>query len=293
MSANLNIVGPGTVNVGKRTFIAPDVQFIFHKPSTIAIGDYCVIGSGTKFVCSGGDVDIRDWTSIHDRSLVLSTVGVRIGEHCWFGQHCVLDGSGGLTIGSGVRVGMYSQIWSHVAAGEQIEGCTLYGERPVTIEDDVWLVGSCIVASGVTLGKRLVALISSNITKSWPENTVLVGSPAIPKPSLSFYRPIAQEEKWALLGTWLDEIAKLNDLGVQKSDSWVLLSSSKQQEIEHIGFAMDEAASRQLAQKFPEASICNLESKTYSKTLSNIEAVVLKSLAGNKARFYQPGVKSQ
>ena len=222
MSTDLNVIGPGIVVIGKRTVIAPDVQFIFHKPSKIVIGDYCVIGSGTKFVCNGGGVNIGDWTSIHDRSLVLSTVGVGIGEHCWFGQHCILDGSGGLTIGKGVRVGMYSQIWSHVAAGEQIEGCTLYGERPVTIEDNVWLVGSCIVASGVTLGKRLVALIASNITKSWPENTVLAGSPALPKQNLSFYRPIAQQEKWEMLSTWLEEIAKANDLQIQKSKSWIM-----------------------------------------------------------------------
>lgn len=288
MSADLNIIGPGTVAIGKRTVIAPDVQFIFHKPSKIAIGDYCVIGSGTKFVCNGGAVNIGDWTSIHDRSLVLSTVGVGIGEHCWFGQHCILDGSGGLTIGRGVRVGMYSQIWSHVAAGEQIEGCTLFGERPVTIEDDVWLVGSCIVASGVTLGKRLVALIASNITKSWPENTVLAGSPAMPKSNLSFYRPITQQEKWEKLSTWLDEIAKANDLQMQKTQFGIVLSSSKWQGVEHIGFAVDESAADQLAKAFPDSSVCNLENKTYSKKLSNIEALVLKNLAGNKARFYQP-----
>jgi hypothetical protein len=174
-----------------------------------------------------------------------------------------------------------------VAAGEQIEGCTLYGERPVAIEDDVWLVGSCIVASGVTLGKRLVALIASNITKSWPENTVLAGSPAMPKPNLSFYRPVTQLEKWEMLSVWLDEIAKANDMQVQKTQSWIVLSSSKWQGVERIGFAVDETAASDLAQEFPDSSICNLENKTYSKKLSNIEALVLKSLAGNKARFYQ------
>ena len=284
--SGLNIVGPGEVVVGERTRIAQDVQFIFHEPSKVEIGDYCVIGGGVKFVCSGGDVRVGDWTSIHDRSLVLSTVGVRIGQHGWFGQHCILDGSGGLTIGNGVRVGMYSQIWSHVAAGEQIEGCTLYGERPVVLEDDVWLVGSCIVASGVTLGRRLVALIASNITKSWPENTVLAGSPAAAKQNLAFYKPISAEEKWELLGNWLEDIARDNGFDIiQCTASLIVLARNLDNAVQHIGFAVDTAAARQLVADFPAASVCDLETKTYIKRLSDIEAVVLKNLAGNKARF--------
>jgi len=105
--------------VGKQTRIAPDVQFIFHKDSRIVIGDYCIIGAGVKFVCDGGEVFIDDWTTLHDRCLVLSSEGVKIGQHCWFGQNTIIDGTGGITIGNGVRVGMYSQLWSHVAAGEQ------------------------------------------------------------------------------------------------------------------------------------------------------------------------------
>lgn len=286
MSTNLNIIGPGKVFLGERTRVAPDVQFIFHQPSQIFIGDYCVIGEGVKFVCNGGDVVVGDWTSIHDRSLVLSGTGVQIGQHGWFGQHCILDGSGGLTIGNGVRVGMYSQIWSHVAAGEQIEGCTLYGERPVVLEDNVWLVGSCIVASGVTLGERLVALIASNITKSWPANTVLAGSPAAPKSSLSFYREISLDEKWTLLNEWLDEISKANGFDVQRNASTTVLSRSDGMNVERIGFAIDQNFARNLIEDFPHATVCDITAKTYTKRLSAIEAVVLKSLAGNKARFY-------
>ncbi|WP_322403772.1 hypothetical protein [Massilia luteola] len=285
MSNNLNIIGPGKVFLGERTRVAPDVQFIFHEPSQVVIGDYCVIGSGVKFVCNGGNVAVGDWTSIHDRSLVLSTVGVQIGQHGWFGQHCILDGSGGLTIGNGVRVGMYSQIWSHVAAGEQIEGCTLYGERPVVLEDDVWLVGSCIVASGVTLGKKLVALIASNITKSWPANSVLAGSPAAPKSNLSFYREISLDEKWTLLNGWLNEISQTNGFDIQRNEFTTVLSRSNGTNVERIGFAIDQNFAQDLLKKIPQATVCDITNKTYSKRLSDIEAIVLKNLAGNKARF--------
>jgi acetyltransferase-like isoleucine patch superfamily enzyme len=285
--SELNVIGPGRVIVGKRCRIAPDVQFIFQREATVRIGDYCIIGSGVKFVCDGGDVDIGDWTSIHDRCLVLSTEGLDIGQHCWFGQQCVIDGSAQMTIGNGVRVGMYSQLWSHVAAGEQLEGCTLFGTRAVTIEDDVWLVGTCSVASGVTIGRRTVALNGSNITKSCAANSVLAGSPAVPKEKLNFYQNLSIDQKWQMLRGWVSEIAGQNAMNlVQDTADILALECQSAGANEYLCFARNAAASGDQLADFPGATVCDLATKTYNKTYSDIEAVVLKSLAGNKARFY-------
>ena len=278
-----NVVGNGSIKVGRATSIGTGAQVVFSKPGSITIGDYCVIGAGVKIVCSGGDVHIGDWTTLHDNCLVLSTKYVDIGEHCWFGQNCVIDGSGGLSIDRGVRVGMYSQIWSHVAAGEQIEGCTLFGERPVHIESDVWLVGSCIVASGVTLGRRTVALIGSNITKSFPENTVLAGTPAAPKPGLSFYQSVTHEEKWAMLRKWLE--AASTDMGLTATsvgNEQLHISNAQGEQIVFVATSHDADAIRS---NTPTATICCLEDKTYNKQFTSIEKQLLKYLAGNKARF--------
>lgn len=284
---DFDVQGNGSIEVASSAQISPEAQVIFQSPGRITIGDYCVIGTGVKFVCAGGDVTIGDWTTLHDRCLVLSGKGVQIGGHCWFGQNTVIDGTGGITIGRGVRVGMYSQLWSHVAAGEQIEGCTLIGERPVVIEDDVWLVGSCIVASGVTIGRRSVALIGSNITKSCSSNTVLAGTPATPKPNLSFYRDITLGEKWKLLEGWLKEIA--TDIGskseTNESDGIIVLRLDPALAAGLIIFARGTATASLTRMQYPEATVCCVEDKTYNKRLSAIEYKVLRSLAGNKARF--------
>lgn len=278
-----DIFGDGSVQIGRETSIASGAKVVFSKPGKVTIGDYCTIGTGVKFICSGGDVHIGDWTTLHDNCLVLSTKYVEIDEHCWFGQNCVIDGSGGLKIGRGVRVGMYSQIWSHVAAGEQMEGCTLFGERPVCIENDVWLVGSCIVASGVTLGRRTVALIGSNITKSFPENTVLAGTPATPKSGLSFYKSVTQEEKLKMLEEWIKKAA--NDMGLKVDiDSEEQIRASNIQG-ESIIFVATAALAKTARTLNPKATICCIEDKTYNKQFTTIERQVLKYLAGNKARF--------
>jgi len=218
---------------------------------------------------------------------VLSGKGVQIGQHCWFGQNSIIDGTGGITIGRGVRVGMYSQLWSHVAAGEQIEGCTLFGERPVVIENDVWLVGSCIVASGVTIGRRTIALIGSNITKSCSSNTVLAGTPAVAKPNMSFYRDLSLPEKWQLLDGWLKEIAENIGATREKIDNRGLIVLRQEQNLagELIVFARDVSNANLARMQHPEATVCCVEDKTYNKRLSAIEQNVLRPLAGNKARF--------
>ena len=273
--------GPGKVSVGSRTSIGAGAQVIFSGPGSLTIGDYCSIGAGVKFVISGGDVIIGDWTSLHDNCLILSTAGVSIVDHGWFGQNSVIDGTGGMSIGSGVRVGMYSQLWSHVAAGEQIEGCTLFGERGVSIGDNVWLVGSCIVASGITLGDRLVALIGSNITKSFPGGIVIAGTPASERPNLSFYKAVTMDERWVMLTGWLQDYCGARGTHLATGPDQISL----QQDGMHLIFTRERAIAEVLAKTDPSATICDLESKQYVKRLHDLEAGVLKYLSGNKARF--------
>lgn len=282
---NIEVIGQGTVRVGQRASIGAGVQVIFHRPGSVTIGDYCTLGPGVKFICDGGNITLGDWTTLHDRCLILCTEGVAVGQHGWFGQHSVLDGTGGLSIGNGVRVGMYSQIWSHVAAGEQIEGCTLYGTRPVSIEDDVWLVGSCIVASGVVIGRRTVALIGSNITKSWPVNSVLAGSPAALKERLSFYKAVSPDEQWGMLTEWLTEISdslQLTTIDIPNALAYRWADPSR---TEAIAFVRTAADVRRIEEFCPNATVCSLDNKQYTKRVTDIEHRVLKLLAGNKARF--------
>lgn len=282
------ISGNGKINVSKSAKIGNDVQFIFQSPGNISIGDYCSIGDGVKFICSGGDIFIDDWTTLHDNCLVLSGEYVKIAEHCWFGQNSVIDGSGGISIGRGVRVGMYSQLWSHVAAGEQIEGCTLFGRRPVDIGDDVWLVGSCIVASGVTLGKRTVALIGSNITKSFPPNAVIAGAPAQEKSNLNFYKDISLDEKWDLLKEWMQAYCADSGLMLDITDEFLHVRNEKSTDYGEVVFSKYKDGAMEMRLK-SLSTVCCVEDKKYNKRFSEMEYKVLKFLSGNKARFNKLG----
>lgn len=279
--------GEGTIQVGNATSIGENVQVIFLRPATVQIGDYVSLGDGVKLVVDGGDVRIGDWTTLHSDTLVLSKTGVEIGQHCWFGQNTVLDGTGGLTIENGVRVGMYSQLWSHVAAGEQIEGCTLFGERPIHVESDVWLVGSCIVASGVRIGRRTVALIGSNLTKDAPAEVVLAGSPAKVKDGLSFYKPVTLDEKFEMLAGWLGQFASMPTMDAPSLERDGDAITVHWDDVEKVTFYKHAADyDKALARRPGKTTLGCVENKRYVKAMTGAERGVLKFLAGNKARFY-------
>lgn len=279
--------GAGSIKVGAQCAVGKNVSILFSKPGSVEIGDYVVLGDNVKMIVDGGDVKIGDWTTLHSETLVLSKTGVDIGAHCWFGQNTILDGTGGLRIDNGVRVGMYSQLWTHVAAGEQIEGCTLIGESPIHIEADVWLVGSCMVATGVKIGERTIALAGSNITKSHGANLVLAGSPAKVKENLSFYKVISLDEKFALLQSWLSDLVSAtleNPPTLLCTDDAITMDFQQGGQVTFFKYAL--AFDAALADNPGLATLCCVENKRYVKTYSKAEKAVLKYLAGNKARFY-------
>jgi hypothetical protein len=182
---------------------------------------------------------------------------------------------------------MYSQLWSHVAAGERIEGCTLYGERPIHVEADVWLVGSCIVASGVWIGRRTIALIGSNLTKDAPAEVVLAGSPAKVKENLSFYKPVTLDDKYAMLASWLRELADAPGIDAPELtiDGDVLTVHGD--DVEKVKFYKHAADfEKAIASNPPKTTLCCVQDKRYVKAMTRVERAVLKALAGNKARFY-------
>ena len=53
----------------------------------------------------------------------------------------------------------------------------VYG-KPITIGDNVWFGGNCIVLPGVTIGNNVVVGAGSVVTKDIPDNAVVVGNPA-------------------------------------------------------------------------------------------------------------------
>lgn len=258
------------------------IEILGNNPNAKAeIGDNNIINDNTRIFIHG-EFKLGDWNVLHNDMLVMAEEHLYIGHNCWFGQNTILDGAGGLTVGNGVRVGMYSQIWTHVASGEQIEGCTLFSKRATVIEDDVWLVGSCIVGSGLTLGRRSIALINSVLTKDTLEDKAYAGSPAKLMENAQFYKPKTLDEKFEMLKGWLSEFVLLNEaefLFEEVESQTLIIKSMLSDDIVEFHKFNKAITDR------PEKSIFFLEGKVFQKTNIELERRIYKYLYANKARF--------
>tara|TARA_R110001606_G_scaffold24223_3_gene80437 strand:- start:15722 stop:16588 length:867 start_codon:yes stop_codon:yes gene_type:complete len=256
------------------------IDMVGENPNIFAsIGDNNIINDNTRILIYG-KLMIGDWNVFHNDMLIMAEDNLTIGHNCWFGQNTILDGAGGLEIGNGVRVGMYSQIWTHIASGEQIEGCIFYSKRKTVIKDNVWLVGSCVVGSGVVLGERSTILINSVVTKDTLTDKVYSGSPARIMEKLSVYLPKNVEEKFEMLKNWIQEFVDVNSKNYQLEVQGNELLLRNLDNDENVIFTKSEL---KIADK--SISVFYLVDKTFNKINSLTERTIYKFLYGNKARF--------
>lgn len=111
----------------------------------------------------------------------LPNSGITIGKDSLVGEHSVIRGQGGVTIGDRVYTSPFTQIIAvnHVFDDPQRpfvnQGITAEG---IVIEDDVWLGAGAVITDGVRVGKGAVVAAGAVVTKDVPAHTVVGGVPA-------------------------------------------------------------------------------------------------------------------
>jgi len=286
-----NIIEPSSqiiadIQIGSHNYIGKNVlitSFTNDNPGPVSIGDCNYIHDNTRILIGTEGVSIGDWNVFHNNMLVMGDLRLEIGHNCWFGQNTILDSTGGLHIGNGVRVGMYSQIWTHVASGELIEGCTLFAKRKTVIEDDVWLVGSCVVGSGLTLKYRSICLIGSLLTKDTEPTKVYGGAPAKLIESMDPWKPVSLNEKFEMMHQWSVQFVEHSnenvDLVFDPEKHFIKIIHNDRRESLYIGTEIKNIKLDNSITYF------NLQDKTYTKRLTHLERKFYKFIYGHKARF--------
>lgn len=116
-------------------------------------------------------------TSIYDSSLVFGNVSV--GENTWIGPFTILDGSGGLIIGSNCSISAGVQIYTHDSVKWAISGGKeKYEYASTIIEDNCYIGPNTVIQKGVHLGKGTIVGANSFVNKSFPAGSKIAGNPA-------------------------------------------------------------------------------------------------------------------
>lgn len=247
------------------------------SPCDIEIGDCNIINENVRIIVGPGKFRLGDWGKIHQDTALLGPGNLTIGHNVWIGQSSWLDCRGGLTLGNGVRLGTHTNIWTHMAACELIEGALLFGEKPTVIEDEVWLAGNNVTVNpGLTLHRRSIALAHSLISHDMEANVVYAGSPAR-FTTLTGYKSVTIDQKYEMMLKWAVEFAENNsNVHVKDTGSFIRIA----------GWGDELLICRHMPEfPFDNVTYFDLSTKTYTKLLTDLEMAFYKSIYSYKARF--------
>jgi acetyltransferase-like isoleucine patch superfamily enzyme len=103
---------------------------------------------------------------------------VRVGNNTWIGPNVILDGSGGLIIGSHCSISAGVQIYSHDSVNWALSGgVSDYEYAKTIIEDNCFIGPNTIVVKGVRIGKGCVIGANSLVLHSIADGKKAYGNP--------------------------------------------------------------------------------------------------------------------
>lgn len=268
------------VEIGNDCIIESDTQIkgIGQEMDFFFLGDNCFIGFRNQILVPS--FIMLDYSQLHNSCLVSGYNLINIGYNCWIGQNTILNCTEKLKIGNNVRIGTQSQLWTHVASGELLEGCTLYGNKPLVLEDDVWIVGGAVISPGLVLKEKSIIMTGSVLTKNTDPKSTFAGVPAKDvTEKLSFWKDVTIDDKIDMMKKFIVEFESQNPefIGrvVLKKD--LNLSEIKTDKI--------YISNIQIPHNYTGPSLFDLRTKFYFKTRSSLEVTFIKFCLGFRARF--------
>jgi len=159
----------------------------------VQIRDFVKVGTNVKLgynVIVGSNANINNIT-IGDNSHIEGGVKItgngkgeiKIGKECYIGVYNILDWSDNITIGNYVHIaGPSTGLWTHSSAKQCLAGLPLKNKdikyrptAPITIEDNVYIGGNCIIYPGVTIHQHSIVAPNSTVTKDVNSYTMVGG----------------------------------------------------------------------------------------------------------------------
>ena len=114
---------------------------------------------------------------IYDSATLIGDV--KIGEHAWIGEGCMVDGSGGLEIGDHVVLACGVHIYTHDTVKWALSGGLAdYKRAPVTIGDCVFVGAQAVITCGVTIGSHVLVCANATVTEDVESFSIVAGTPA-------------------------------------------------------------------------------------------------------------------
>lgn len=131
----------------------------------LVLSDDVMLSVNVMISCKNGCVEIGDRTGLSAHTIIHATNNcpVKIGADVIIGPQSYIAGGGD---------------YNHDRLDVPIREQGIRYDGGVTVQDNVWLGAKVTVLGGVTMGSGSIAGAGSVVTRSVPENSICVGTPA-------------------------------------------------------------------------------------------------------------------
>jgi len=169
--------------LGKGCFIERGVRW--QVPRRVFLGQRVLIGENCFVDAHSltGRVELRDdvWLSRDCYLIAGRGAEILVEDRVYIGHRCLFYGHGGIHVGQDALLANDVQLicGNHTFARRDIPiRAQPTEERPIVVEDDVWLGASAIVLGGVTVGQGAVVAAGAVVTRDLPPYSIARGVPA-------------------------------------------------------------------------------------------------------------------
>ncbi len=169
--------------MGKGCFIEKDVRW--QVPRAVYLGQRVMIGENCFIDAHSlsGRIELKDDVWLSRDCYLVAGRGAKIivEDNAYIGHRCLFYGHGGIHLGKDALLANDVQLicGNHSFARRDVPiRAQPTEERPIVIEDDVWLGASVIVLGGVTVGQGAVVGAGSVVTRDLPPYSIARGVPA-------------------------------------------------------------------------------------------------------------------
>ena len=131
-----------------------------------------VVDWGTK-----GQRYLNDDVAVYDSATIIGDV--KMGQHCWIGPQCMIDGSGGLEIGDYCVFATGTHIYTHDTVAWALSGGKMpYRHAPVSIGSRIFVGAQSIILAGASIGDCSLICANATVTSTIPPYSIAAGTPA-------------------------------------------------------------------------------------------------------------------